>query len=72
MKDNTEGKPSSVTGRTGTWKAFIMIVMLLQHLGTDLSRSQHEKCTVGCFFMHDLPSGLLMSCLSLSMSYIKH
>lgn len=45
MKDDTEGKPSSVSGRTGTWKVPFMIVMLLQGLGTDLSRSQHKRCT---------------------------
>lgn len=59
MKDNTEGKPYSVSGRTGTWKVSFKTVMLLQRLGMDLSRSQHEKCIVGCFFMHDLQPGLV-------------
>lgn len=52
VKDDTEGKPSSVSGRTGRWNVSFMVMILLQILGTILSRSQCERYSVYCFFMH--------------------
>lgn len=51
VKDDIEGKPSSVSGRTGRWKLPFVVMVLLQVLGTILSMSQCERYS-SLLFLH--------------------